>query len=100
MIVTIPVNWLSKALFQADKLGNPIILKISDYIEEAGSKGLNRRLSGLHNNGTTYQLDVYGDTIQTLIRDLGPDSDKWKGRMIRVMLVMKGDKEIKKLEVI
>lgn len=99
MIVEQPINWLSKAQFQPEKLGNPITLMVTGYAEEKGTKGVNRRITGLHINGTEYTFDVYGDVIATLLKDLGNDSDKWNGRYIRVMLVQKGDKDIKKVTV-
>jgi len=101
MIVEQPINWLSKAQFQPDKLGNPVRLMISGYNEEKGTKGINRRLSGIHANGTEYAFDIYGDVIATLLKDLGNDSDKWNGKYIRVMLVenAKTGKEVKKVTV-
>lgn len=94
------VNWLSKALFQPQELGNPISLVIVGYEEEQSAKGINRRLSGKHANGKIYQFDVFGEIVNKLISELGEDSDMWINKRIQVMLVMKGDKEIKQITVI
>jgi len=99
MKVSKPINWLSKGLFQPDKLGNPITAKIVNYEEEQSAKGTNRALSVDH-KGIIYRFDVFGEALNVLIDNIGDDSDKWIGRTIRVMLVMKGDKEIKKVEVL
>lgn len=87
MIVSKPINWLSEIQFQPDKLGNPVTATIAGYEEEQGEKGTTRRLSVKHENGTTYKLDVFGDSLGSLIDGLGEDSDKWNGKVIQIMLV-------------
>ena len=99
MKVSKPVNWLSKALFQPQHLGNPIELEITEYNESQTSKGIDRNVLGKHKNGRIYQFSVFGDTLGQLIDGLGDDSDKWIGRRIQVMLVMRGDKELKHVRV-
>ena len=93
-------NWLSKSLFQPQNLGNPITAEIIAYSESKGEKGINRRLLLKHANKKQYQCDVFGDTFNQLIDDLGDDTDKWIGRQVQVMLVMKGEQEIKQFKVL
>jgi hypothetical protein len=100
MKVSKAINWLSKSQFQPQFLGNPIELTIQDYTEEENAKGINRRIVARHANGKDYSFDIFGDVLNVLIDNLGDDSDLWKGKKIRVMLVMKGDKEIKQITVV
>lgn len=92
-----PINWLSKNLFQVDKLGNPISAIIKDYEQEKTAKGINRRLV-VDVNGIIYKFDIWGDVVADLVDGFGDDTDFWKDKRIRIMLVMKGDKEIKKVQ--
>lgn len=100
MQVTKVISWLSKSLFQQSELGNPIFLEIKAYEEEQGEKGLNRRITGKHTNGRSYSFDIYGDTLNLLIDELGGDSDKWMGRKISVMLVNSAGKEKKIVKIL
>lgn len=88
-------NWLSKNLFSPDQLGNPILLSIEAFEQEKSAKGYNRRIVGKHQNGKSYCFDIWGDTLNYLIDNLGDETDKWIGTKIKVMLVMRGDKELK-----
>lgn len=100
MKVSKPINWLSKRLFQPDKLGNPVQLEICGYIEEEGDKGKNRRLSGKYKDGKIYEFDIYGDAVGVLVDNIGDDSDLWNGRKIMVSLVMSNGKELKNIRVL
>lgn len=100
MKVTKVTNWLSKALFQPQELGNPIHLEIVKYEETTTAKGINRRLSGKHANGKIYEFDIFGDTVGELIQTLGDDSDKWISRKIAVSLFLRGDKEVKVVKIL
>lgn len=100
VLVTKAVNWLSKASFQPDKLGNPVTLTIESYEESQTAKGIDRLITGRHTNGKSYSFNIFGDVVNQLIDTLGGDSDKWIGKRIQVSLVMRGDKEIKTVKVI
>jgi hypothetical protein len=98
--VTKVTNWLSKSLFQPQNLGNPIELQLTEYHEEDGAKGTDRILIGKHANGKLYQFNVFGDNFNLLIDKLGDETDTWIGKKLRIMNVMRGDKEIKQIEVV
>jgi len=92
-------NWLSKSVFQPQELGNPASFEIVKYTETDSAKGINRRLLLKHKNGKQYQCDIFGDTLNDLIDGLGDDTDKWYGRFVSIMLVKRGDKEIKQFKI-
>lgn len=89
-------NWLSKALFNADSLGNPILLTIADFESEETPKGTTHRLVVTHESGKIFAFDVFGDALNSLIDQLGDETDTWKSRKIKVMLLKGTDGKDKK----
>lgn len=88
-------NWLSKAVFQEM---NPQVMEILAYTESETPKGTNRRLLLKSSTGGQYQVDIFGETVNELIEQLGDETDRWISRKVSVMLVKKGDKDIKKFK--
>lgn len=91
-------NWLSKSVFQPQELGNPVSFEIVKFTETQSAKGPNRRLLLKHKNAKQYQCDIFGDTLNDLIDYLGDDTDLWTGKKVSVMLVKRGDKDIKQFK--
>jgi len=88
-------RWLTPTVL--GELGNPSIFELESYSESEGAKGTERMLV-VKNGSTLYQFNVFGDVVNSLVDGFGSDSDAWKGKKIRIMVIFKNGKNIRKVE--
>lgn len=87
-------TWLKNEDFNA---ANPLVVRIVSYVRNSKDALLAFELP----NKSTRQMSLWGDNKNTLVRELGTETDDWIGKQIRIaQFTNQADgKTIKRIEV-
>lgn len=87
MKIELQKNWISEKLFDPANLGNPLIADIQSFEQVKTPKGKDNLLTIKLKNNKLYEMSVYGDNLNVLIATFGDETDLWKDKKIKIMLL-------------